>query len=36
MAKVRIKPTTTMFPLPVMLVTCVDAFGKPISLPWPG
>lgn len=38
MAKVRTKPTTTMFPLPVMLVTCVDAFGKPniITLAWVG
>jgi flavin reductase (DIM6/NTAB) family NADH-FMN oxidoreductase RutF len=38
MTKVRTKPTTTMFPLPVMLVTCVDAFGKPniITLAWVG
>ena len=38
MTKVSIKPTTTMFPLPVMLVTCVDASGKPniITLAWVG
>ncbi len=38
MTKVRTKPTTMMFPLPVMLVTCVDAFGNPniITLAWVG
>jgi len=39
MSKVSVKPTTTtMFPLPVVLVTCVDAPGKPniITLAWVG
>ncbi|UCD72439.1 MAG: flavin reductase, partial [Syntrophobacterales bacterium] len=38
MSKVSRNPTTTMFPLPVMLVTCVDASGKPniITLAWVG
>ena len=38
MSKVSLKPATTMFPLPVMLVTCVDASGKPniITLAWVG
>jgi flavin reductase (DIM6/NTAB) family NADH-FMN oxidoreductase RutF len=38
MSKVNLKPTTAMFPLPVMLITCVDAAGKPniITLAWVG
>jgi flavin reductase (DIM6/NTAB) family NADH-FMN oxidoreductase RutF len=38
MSKVNLKPTTAMFPLPVMLITCVDASGKPniITLAWVG
>jgi flavin reductase (DIM6/NTAB) family NADH-FMN oxidoreductase RutF len=37
-SKVNLKPTTTMFPLPAMLITCVDASGKPniITLAWVG
>ena len=38
MNKVNLRPTTTMFPLPVMLITCVDGSGKPniITLAWVG
>jgi flavin reductase (DIM6/NTAB) family NADH-FMN oxidoreductase RutF len=38
MSKVNLKPTTTMFPLPIMLITCVDESGKPniITLAWVG
>ncbi len=38
MSKVDLKPTTTMFPIPVMLITCVNAAGKPniITLAWVG
>ncbi|MFQ5843335.1 MAG: flavin reductase family protein [Thermodesulfobacteriota bacterium] len=38
MSKVNPKPTTAMFPLPVMLITCVDTSGKPniITLAWVG
>jgi flavin reductase (DIM6/NTAB) family NADH-FMN oxidoreductase RutF len=38
MSKVNFKPTTGMFPLPVMLVTCADASGQPniITLAWVG
>jgi flavin reductase (DIM6/NTAB) family NADH-FMN oxidoreductase RutF len=38
MSKVNVKPTTTMFPLPVMLITCIDGSGKPniITLAWVG
>jgi flavin reductase (DIM6/NTAB) family NADH-FMN oxidoreductase RutF len=35
---VSLGPTTTMFPLPAMLMTCVDTSGKPniITLAWEG
>jgi len=38
MSKVNLRPAATMFPLPVMLITCVDASGKPniITLAWVG
>ncbi len=38
MSKVNLKPTTAMFPLPVMLITCVDESGQPniITLAWVG
>lgn len=38
MSKVNVKPTTTLFPLPVMLITCIDGSGKPniITLAWVG
>jgi flavin reductase (DIM6/NTAB) family NADH-FMN oxidoreductase RutF len=38
MSKVNLKPTTAMFPLPVMLITCVDTSRKPniITLAWVG
>lgn len=38
MAKVQIGPKTELFPVPVVLVTCVDKEGKPniITLAWAG
>lgn len=38
MSKVNVKPTTTMFPLPVMLITCIDGSEKSniITLAWVG
>jgi flavin reductase (DIM6/NTAB) family NADH-FMN oxidoreductase RutF len=38
MAKIEIKPEPALFPLPVVLVTCVDKAGKPniITLAWAG
>ncbi len=38
MAKVQIKAETALFPLPVVLVTCVDKNGRPniITLAWAG
>lgn len=38
MAKVEIEATTVLFPLPVVLTTCVDGAGKPniITLAWAG
>lgn len=38
MSKVHIEPQTALFPLPVILVTCVDSAGKPniITLAWTG
>ena len=38
MAKIQIKPEPALFPLPVILVTCVDKAGKPniITLAWAG
>lgn len=38
MAKVQFKADTSLFPLPVVLVTCVDKEGKPniITLAWTG
>ena len=36
--KIRKKPCTALFPCPVVLVTCLDAIGKPniITLAWAG
>lgn len=38
MSKVNIKPTVLLFPLPVLLLTCIDESGKPnvITLAWVG
>lgn len=38
MAKVQVGPKTALFPLPVVLVTCIDKAGKPniITLSWTG
>jgi flavin reductase (DIM6/NTAB) family NADH-FMN oxidoreductase RutF len=38
MAKMEKKPTTALYPLPVVLVTCVDEAGKPniITIAWAG
>ena len=36
--KIRKKPYTALFPVPVVLVTCVDSLGEPniITLAWAG
>ncbi|KPJ61338.1 MAG: flavin reductase [Planctomycetes bacterium DG_23] len=38
MAKLEKKPTTALYPLPAVLVTCVDEAGKPniITIAWAG
>lgn len=38
MEKIQVKPETALFPLPVVLVTCVDKTGRPniITLAWTG